>query len=66
MNLMATITLLLTKSDLVLDKSIIKKLSINIPLIQISSITGENLNKAVQAMANILQSYINNPEISSN
>ncbi|SVD03932.1 uncharacterized protein METZ01_LOCUS356786, partial [marine metagenome] len=58
--------LLLTKSDLVLDEpEKVKKLSINIPVMQISSVTGENLNEAVQSMANIIQSQINNLKISS-
>ena len=48
--------LLLTKSDLILDESgKIKKISKNIPVIQISSVTGENLNKAVQSIAKLIQ-----------
>ena len=51
--------LLLTKSDLMLDESgKIKKISKNIPVIQISSVTGENLNKAVQSIAKLIQSQI--------
>ena len=58
--------LLLTKSDLVLDEpEKVKKISINIPVMQVSSVTGENLNEAVQSMANIIQSQINNLKISS-
>jgi GTP-binding protein len=53
--------LLLTKSDLVLDEPVkVKNFSINIPVIQISSVTGENLNEAVQSMAHIIH-----PKVSS-
>ena len=49
--------LLLTKSDLILDEpGKIKKISKNIAVIQISSVTGENLNEAVQSIAKLIQS----------
>ena len=49
--------LLLTKSDLTLDEpGEIKKISKNIPVIQISSVTGKNLNEAVQSIAKLIQS----------
>ena len=58
--------LLLTKSDLILDDpGKIKKISKNIPVIQISSVTGENLNDAVQSIAKLIQSQTNDPEVSS-
>ena len=48
--------LLLTKSDLILDEpGKIKKISKNIPIIQISSVTGENINEAVQSIAKLIQ-----------
>ena len=56
--------LLLTKSDLILDElGKIKKISKNIFIIQISSVTGENLNEAVQSIANLIQSQANDPKI---
>ena len=56
--------LLLTKSDLMLDESgKIKKISKNIPVIQISSVTGENLNEAVQSIAKLIQSQTYDPEV---
>jgi GTP-binding protein len=56
--------LLLTKSDLILDEpGEIKKISKNIPVIQISSVTGENLNKAVQSIAKLIQSQTYDPEV---
>ena len=55
--------LLLTKSDLILDEpGKIKKISKNIPVIQISSVTGENLNEAVQSIAKLIQSQTYDPE----
>ena len=58
--------LLLTKSDLILDEpEKIKKISKNIPVIQISSVTGENLNEAVQSIAKLIQSQTYDPEISA-
>ena len=56
--------LLLTKSDLILDEpGKIKKISKNIPVIQISSVTGENLNEAVQSIAKLIQSQIYDPKV---
>ena len=56
--------LLLTKSDLILDEpEKIKKISKNIPVIQISSVTGENLNEAVQSIAKLIQSQTYDPEV---
>ena len=56
--------LLLTKSDLTLDDpGKIKKISKNIPVIQISSVTGENLNEAVQSIAKLIQSQTYDPEV---
>ena len=56
--------LLLTKSDLILDGSgKIKIISKNIPVIQISSVAGENLNEAVQSIAKLIQSQIYDPEV---
>ena len=56
--------LLLTKSDLILDEpGKIKKISKNIPVIQISSVTGENLNEAVQSIAKLIQSQTYDPEV---
>ena len=56
--------LLLTKSDLILDKpGKIKKISKNIPVIQISSVTGENLNEAVQSIAKLIQSKTYDPKV---
>ena len=56
--------LLLTKSDLILDEpGKIKKISKNIPVIQISSVTGENLNEAVQSIAKLIQSKTYDPEV---
>ena len=56
--------LLLTKSDLILDEpGEIKKISKNIPVIQISSVTGENLNEAVQSIAKLIQPQTYDPEV---
>ena len=56
--------LLLTKSDLILDEpGEIKKISKNIAVIQISSVTGENLNEAVQSIAKLIQSQTYDPKI---
>ena len=56
--------LLLTKSDLILDEpGKIKKISKNITVIQISSVTGENLNEAVQSIAKLIQSQTYDPEV---
>ena len=56
--------LLLTKSDLILDEpGKIKKISKNIPVIKISSITGENLNEAVQSIAKLIQSQTYDTEV---
>ena len=56
--------LLLTKSDLILDEpGKIKKISKNIPVIQISSVTGENLNEAVQSIAKLIQPQTYDPEV---
>lgn len=56
--------LLLTKSDLILDEpGKIKKMSKNIAVIQISSVTGENLNEAVQSIAKLIQSQTYDPEV---
>ena len=56
--------LLLTKSDLILDEpGRIKKISKNITVIQISSVTGENLNEAVQSIAKLIQSQTYDPEV---
>ncbi len=56
--------LLLTKSDLILDEpGKIKKISKNIPGIQISSVTGENLKEAVQSIAKLIQSQTYDPEV---
>ena len=49
--------LLLTKSDLILNEPGKKiKISKNISVIQISSVTGENLNEAIQSIAKLIQS----------
>ena len=56
--------LLLTKSDLILDEpGEIKKMSKNIAVIQISSVTGENLNEAVQSIAKLIQSQTYDPKV---
>ena len=56
--------LLLTKSDLILDQSVKpKKISKNISVIQISSLSGENLNKAVQSITKLIQSQTYDPEV---
>ena len=56
--------LLLTKSDLILDEpGKIKKISKNITVIQISSVTGENLNEAVQSIAKLIESQSYDPEV---
>ena len=56
--------LLLTKSDLILDEpGKIKKISKTIPVIQISSVTGENLNEAVQSIAKLIQSQTYDPKV---
>ena len=56
--------LLLTKSDLILDEpGKIKKISKNIPVIRISSVTGENLNEAIQSIAKLIQYQTYDPEV---
>ena len=49
--------LLLTKIDLISAELLeVKKISKDIPIIQISSVMGENLNEAIQSIANLIQS----------
>ena len=49
--------LLLTKIDLITAELLkVEKISKDIPIIQISSVTGENLNEAIQSIANLIQS----------
>ena len=58
--------LLLTKTDLIPVELLEKeKLPKDIPIIQISSLNGDNLNKAIQAIAELIQSQTNDPEFSA-
>ena len=56
--------LLLTKTDLI-SKELLKigKISKDIPIIQISSVMGENLNEAIQSIAKLIQSQTYDPEV---
>ena len=48
--------LILTKSDLkIIDDDKIKKITNNMPIIQISSVTGKNINRAIQSISALLQ-----------
>ena len=54
--------LLLTKKDLIPAELLkVEKISKDIPVIQISSVTGENLNEAVKSIATLIQSQIHDP-----
>ena len=58
--------LLLTKIDLIpdeLEKE--EEISVSIPIIQISSVTGKNLNEAVQSISKLIQSQTYAPEITA-
>ena len=49
--------MLLTKKDLIPAELLkVEKISKDIPVIQISSVTGENLNEAVKSIATLIQS----------
>ena len=56
--------LLLTKVDLIPDEMEKEEnISVNIPIIQISSVTGKNLIEAVQSISKLIQSQTHAPEI---
>jgi len=58
--------LLLTKTDLIPAELLkVEKISKDIPIIQISSVTGKNLNEAVQSIAKLIQSQTHNSKITS-
>ena len=58
--------LLLTKVDLIPDEmEKEEKISVNIPIIQISSVTGKNLIEAVQSISKLIQSQTHDLEITS-
>ena len=58
--------LLLTKIDLITDEmEKEEKISVNIPIIQISSLMGKNLNEAVQSISKLIQSQTHAPEITT-
>ena len=58
--------LLLTKTDLIPTELLeLEKLSKEIPIVQISSVSGHNLKEAIQAIADLIKSQTRDPEISS-
>ena len=58
--------LLLTKTDLIPTGLLeLEKVSKEIPVVQISSVSGENINKAIQSIAELIQSQTHDFEISS-
>ena len=58
--------LLLTKVDLIPDEmEKEEEISVSIPIIQISSVTGKNLNEAVQSISKLIQSQTHAPEITT-
>ena len=59
--------LLLTKTDLISTELLkVKKISKDIPIIQISSVTGENLNEAIQSIATLIQSTTHTSKVAAN
>ena len=42
-----------------------EEISVSIPIIQISSVTGKNLNEAVQSISKLIQSQTHDPEITA-
>jgi len=58
--------LLLTKIDLIPTELLeLEKVSKEIPIVQISSVSGKNLNEAIQSIAELIQSQTHDIEISS-
>ena len=58
--------LLLTKTDLIPTELLeLEKVSKEIPIVQISSVSGKNLNEAIQSIAELIQSQTHDFEISS-
>jgi len=58
--------LLLTKIDLIPTELLeLEKVSKEIPIVQISSVSGKNLNEAIQSIAELIQSQTHDFEISS-
>ena len=58
--------LLLTKTDLIpMELLELEKVSKEIPIVQISSVSGKNLNEAIQSIAELIQSQTHDIEISS-
>ena len=58
--------LLLTKTDLIPTELLeLEKLSKEISIVQISSLSGQNLKEAIQAIAGLIKSQTHDPEISS-
>ena len=58
--------LLLTKTDLIPTELLeLGKVSKEIPIVQISSVSGKNLNEAIQSIAELIQSQTHDFEISS-
>jgi GTP-binding protein len=56
--------LLLTKTDLIPTELLeLEKISKEIPIVQISSVSGKNLNEAIQAIAELIKSQTHDPEI---
>ena len=56
--------LLLTKTDLIPTELLeLGKIAKEIPIVQISSVSGQNLNDAIQAIAELIQSQTHDPEI---
>ena len=56
--------LLLTKTDLIPTELLeLEKISKEIPIVQISSVSGQNLNEAIQAIAEPIKSQTHDPEI---
>lgn len=59
--------LLLTKTDLIPTELLeLEKITKEIPIVQISSVSGQNLNEAIQAIAELIQSQSHDPEIPAN
>jgi len=58
--------LLLTKTDLIPTELLeLEKIAKEIPIVQISSVSGQNLNEAIQTIAELIQSQTHDPEISA-
>jgi tRNA U34 5-carboxymethylaminomethyl modifying GTPase MnmE/TrmE len=54
----------LTKTDLIPTELLeLEKIAKEIPIVQISSVSGQNLNDAIQAIAELIQSQTHDPEI---